>query len=188
MVQAERDIETGIAHGCAFGIQHIGPLVMDDDVLRAHIAMDQNLPRGIEPVGDSIHGGLQCGVGSGRMDKIGLDADGVEIVAVPERFPVKAGRCRECMDPPQQIADSGGVACRSLSRQQGSLEKIAVRRGQIFHYETMFPVRMSMKPDSGIRGYFGDCLQPSVFRQIAFDGREPVGFHPQLRKCEFHAI
>ena len=90
------------------------------------------------------------------------------------------------MDPSQQITDRRGVASLTMSVHHGCLEKIAVRRGQIFHHEALFPGGMAVKPDSGVRG-FGDCLQPSVFRQIAFDGRGQSASTPS-RKREFHAI
>ena len=103
MVETERQIERRVAEPRAFGVEKDGSLGADQDVLRAHVAMDEREP-GRERVARQCH--QRCfegGVGARGRFQIRLEANGMKHGVVGEplrnRSRVRGGRVDRGDDP-----------------------------------------------------------------------------------------
>ena len=78
MVEAEGKVEGGVAVPGTFGIEKHRPGRADQDVLGAHVSMDQGEPGRRRFLHDPGERAGEVGMGAGGGLQIGLQADGVE--------------------------------------------------------------------------------------------------------------
>ena len=95
MVEAEGEVEGGIAHRGAFGVEDHRAFGPDQDVLGADIAVDQRRagarPGGVERVGERGEARRKVGVHAGGGEEVGFDAERVEVARVAEGVRSKPG-------------------------------------------------------------------------------------------------
>ena len=78
VVQAEGDVERGVAVPGALGVEKHRAAGPDEDVLGAHVAVHQGEPRLRRRRGEAGEARAQVGVPLGGGEQVGLEADGVE--------------------------------------------------------------------------------------------------------------
>ncbi len=168
MIQAEGEIESRIPVPRALCVQKYGALGPDEDVLRAHVAVDHAHLRPGGALDKLVQARLQRGVAQAGGHEVGLEADGVEDV-VGRKARRHAGGCG--MDRGERAAHFGGESLvRNAVAQQGFPHGIA-RRVEILHDKGAFALREH--PRHGRRRSRACCAQPLVFEAVALDRRFP---------------
>ena len=187
VIEAEREIERGIAPPGALGIEEHRSVRAAQDVLRADIAVHQRTLVGLGGGDEVVKRRREVGMRAGGRDQIGLQADVVEDPVGGE-----VGRDRG-------IGGGGGVDAHRACRRPGGESRIGMRRRAVASSTvcscraagTAWRARPCFVETEQLRRGTGDggvgALHPACLVAVALHRRLPVRRHAQLRQCALHA-